>query len=194
MRFFCWGKVVEWNDEPRFGEMVTKMGKNRVSGARAVIELQIWKVSRHYCLICSCYVWAVATAQENLTDDLRAQVQTSCGFGVPYLPSPTYEDIKAIETGEKKYLELIDRQTMGHWASKQIEKGALRDYQKMNNAFSLDKLPGLRTALRDAGYTVWVSKITAWVRKVGRGQKEGFALGVVVGCFLLLLTQAFALA
>ncbi|KAL8978378.1 MAG: hypothetical protein Q9205_006018 [Flavoplaca limonia] len=170
MRFFCWGKVVEWDDEPRFGEMVTKMGKSKVTGARAVIELQIWKTSG------------------------RAQVQTSCGFGVPYLPSPTYDDIKAIEAGEKKYLELRDRETMGHWASKQVEKGALRDYQKMNNAFSLDKLPGLRTAIRDAGYTVWVSKMIAWIRKIGGGQKEGFALGMVVGCLVMLLTQAFALA
>ncbi|KAL8780867.1 MAG: hypothetical protein Q9213_006279 [Squamulea squamosa] len=44
LRFFCWGEVVEWNDKPRFGEMMAKMGKRRVDGARAVIGLRVWKV------------------------------------------------------------------------------------------------------------------------------------------------------
>ncbi|KAI4123377.1 MAG: hypothetical protein LQ338_005293 [Usnochroma carphineum] len=162
LRFFSWGKVVEWNNEPRFGEMVAKMGKKRVNGARAVIQLQIWKV------------------------------QTSCGYGVPYLPSPSFEDVKAIETGEKKYLEMRDRESMGHWASKRIETGTLREYQKKNNAFSLDGLPGFRIAIRDSGNSVWWARMTAWVRRIG-AQKEAFALGMVMGCLTLLLAQILAL-
>ena len=43
MRFFCTGKVVEW-DEPAFEPLLAKMGGKRVEGARAVILLNVWKV------------------------------------------------------------------------------------------------------------------------------------------------------
>lgn len=53
LRFFCWGKVTEWDDESRFEEMIGKMGKTRVAGARAVIDLKVWKVCRAFIsLIC----------------------------------------------------------------------------------------------------------------------------------------------
>lgn len=47
LRFFCWGQVVEWDDEPAFGAMVARMGKKEkvVVGARAVVRLRVWKVS-----------------------------------------------------------------------------------------------------------------------------------------------------
>ena len=98
--------------------------------------------------------------------------------------------MKAIEAGEKKYVELRDREMMGHWASKQVDKGTLREYQKNNNAFSLDGLPGFQAAIRDSGRSVWVAKGTAWVRAIGM-QKEGMALGVVIGCAMVLLVQIF---
>lgn len=43
MRFFCWGRVVEW-DEGEFGRVVGRMGKEAVKGARAVVVLDVWKV------------------------------------------------------------------------------------------------------------------------------------------------------
>lgn len=43
MRFFCMGKVVEW-DDPRFEGLLKKMGKERIEGARAVILLDVFKV------------------------------------------------------------------------------------------------------------------------------------------------------
>ncbi|CAF9933180.1 MAG: hypothetical protein ALECFALPRED_005496 [Alectoria fallacina] len=43
MRFFCMGKVVEW-DDPRFDGLLRKMGKERIEGARAVILLDVFKV------------------------------------------------------------------------------------------------------------------------------------------------------
>lgn len=43
MRFFCTGKVVEWN-QPEFGPLLEKMGKRRVEGARAIIMLDVFKV------------------------------------------------------------------------------------------------------------------------------------------------------
>ncbi|KAL8854347.1 MAG: hypothetical protein Q9221_000834 [Calogaya cf. arnoldii] len=161
LRFFCWGKVVEWKDEARFEGMIAKMGKQRVAGARAVILLEVWKV------------------------------QTSCGYGVPFLPTPSIEDVKAIETGEKKFLEMRDRESMGHWASKRMEKDELREYQTNNNAFSLDGLPGFRVAIRDSGKSVWWARMSAWVRRVGV-QKGALTIGMVMGCLMLLLAQMIA--
>ena len=43
MRFFCKGSVVEW-DDGRFEDLMGKMGKKRVEGARAVILLNVLKV------------------------------------------------------------------------------------------------------------------------------------------------------
>lgn len=43
MRFFCVGKVVEW-DEAAFPALLRRMGKERIEGARAVILLDIFKV------------------------------------------------------------------------------------------------------------------------------------------------------
>lgn len=89
-------------------------------------------------------------------------------------------------------MELRDRESMGHWASKRIEKGELREYQTKNNAFSLDGLPGVRIAIRDSGKSVWWAKMTAWVRRTG-AQMEALALGMVMGCLMLLLAQTLAL-
>jgi hypothetical protein len=57
MRFFCTGRVVEW-DQPEFPNLLSRMGKERVEGARAVLLFHIWKV------------------------------QTSCGYGVPKIALP----------------------------------------------------------------------------------------------------------
>ena len=42
MRWFCKGRVVEW-DQPEYETMLKKMGKAEVVGARAVIVLDVWK-------------------------------------------------------------------------------------------------------------------------------------------------------
>jgi hypothetical protein len=57
MRFFCTGRVVEW-DKPEFETLLSRMGKKRVDGARAVLVFDIYKV------------------------------QTSCGYGVPKIALP----------------------------------------------------------------------------------------------------------
>lgn len=44
MRLFCKGSVVEW-DSPRFEPLLKEMGKERIEGARAVLLLDVWKVS-----------------------------------------------------------------------------------------------------------------------------------------------------
>jgi hypothetical protein len=57
LRFFCTGRVVEW-DQPEFQTILSRMGKERVEGARAALMFDIWKV------------------------------QTSCGYGVPKISIP----------------------------------------------------------------------------------------------------------
>lgn len=44
LRFFCTGKVVEW-DDVRFEGLLKRMGKERIEGARAVILLDVFKVT-----------------------------------------------------------------------------------------------------------------------------------------------------
>lgn len=46
MRFFCTGKVIEF-DQPEYQGLLDKMGKQHIAGARAVILLHIFKVSRY---------------------------------------------------------------------------------------------------------------------------------------------------
>lgn len=45
MRFFCTGKVVEY-DQPEFDPLLERMAKRRVEGARAIIMLDVFKVAR----------------------------------------------------------------------------------------------------------------------------------------------------
>lgn len=124
------------------------------------------------------------------------QVQTSCGFGVPYLGTTTTPALADSGDGNgddalgKPILR--DRETLGHWASKQIEKGALEDYQAQWNADSLDGLTGLRAARRKKGETMWVSDLRARYRRV-MGQREarwwGFVEGVVVMGLLIAMYE-----
>ena len=88
------------------------------------------------------------------------KVQTSCGFAVPYLKlKPDPED----SARQIPYLE--DRQTLGHWAGKQVSAGVMDDYRARMNRRSLDGLPGLRIARKDAGERLLIGDLEAQVRK-----------------------------
>ncbi|PKX95202.1 uncharacterized protein P174DRAFT_449661 [Aspergillus novofumigatus IBT 16806] len=129
LRFFCTGSVIEW-DQPEFATYLGRMGNKSVPGARAIIRLDVYK-----------YHWVGGTIAESCI----VQVQTSCGFGVPQLALKLDP-----ETHEPKpYLR--DRETLGHFAAKKVEKGQLRSYQREWNSSSLDGLPGLWSAIRDDG-------------------------------------------
>ena len=113
-------------------------------------------------------------------------MQTSCGFGVPYLTSTP------VPTGpEEKHAEVLkpilkDRETMGHWASKQVDADELRPYQRMNNAASLDGLTGLRTARKDKGEILLLTEAKATYRRV-TGHREALLWGMVLGMVTTLL-------
>lgn len=87
------------------------------------------------------------------------KVQTSCGYAVPFLamkPDP--------EDKSKQIPYLHDRDTLGHWGSKQIDAGTIDAYRAKNNSYSLDGLPGMRRARRDKGDMIWYSEIKARIR------------------------------
>ncbi|KAL3421553.1 pyridoxamine phosphate oxidase-like protein [Phlyctema vagabunda] len=160
MRFFCTGRVVEW-DTPAFYPLLARMGKHKkVDGARAIILLDVWKV------------------------------QTSCGYGVPKLkPSlASHEDEKEGEGEQDARMGFVDRDTLGHWAGSKVEKGEMQDYQREWNAQSLDALPGLRSARRDRGEWLWLTDGLARFRMI-RSQRETLGVGILVGILLVRVVQ-----
>ena len=112
-----------------------------------------------------------------LTDN--KQVQTSCGYAVPYLALKTDPED---EMKQLPYLE--DRQTLGHWANKQIDKDVMNDYRAGMNSRSLDGLPGLRVARRDKGEMLLLRDLEAQVKK-----RNGVQL-VLVAFLSVVLTVA----
>lgn len=78
---------------------------------------------------------------------------------------------------------------MGHWASKQMEKNELHAYQAEWNAKSLDGLPGLRVARRDAKERLWLTGTKAHVQRVV-AQREALLLGIGIGMILMLVVEA----
>lgn len=65
----------------------------------------------------------------------------------------------------KQVAYLEDRNTLGHWAGKQIENGVMNDYRANWNRRSLDGLPGLRVARKDFGESLWYGDVKSQVKK-----------------------------
>lgn len=174
LRLFCRVTVVEW-DQPAFPALIRKVAKSKreaFDGARAVILCNIW------------------------------QAQTSCGYGVPrvkkglYSPDGDDEDgpgiaraidqvlREGVQDGDKlDELSVFEqRPTLDHWASKQTEDNKMLGYQVTNNSSSLDGLPGLKAARREAGQMLWVGDLKARLRRIaseGEAVAAGFLLAVV---------------
>lgn len=85
---------------------------------------------------------------------------------------------------------LKDRETMGHWASKMIDKDELQKYQATWNAGSLDGLPGLSVARRDRGERLWVTGLKARGKGI-LGQREGLAWGFLAGALVMWMWRVF---
>lgn len=176
MRLFCRASVVEW-DQPCFPDLIRSIAKGKregFDGARAVIVCDIW------------------------------EVQTSCGFGVPRVKQALYapdEDgppasissiLREGQGSEEKLDELAvfeARPAMDYWSSVKAQGNQIHKYQCQNNSDSVDGLPGLRTARRDAGQTLWVGDAKARLKRIG-AEREAIA----VGFFLAVLAYAVATA
>jgi hypothetical protein len=174
MRLFCRSTVVEW-DQPRFQDLVRAISKSKrdaFDGARAVIVCDIW------------------------------EVQTSCGYGVPRVkkalyrpddeedgaPQPTVEEILREgkeSSGRLDELDVFeDRPTLDKWAGGKVEDNQVQDYHLKNNVYSMDGLPGLRTARRGVGQKLLVTDLLAWTKRV-TAEQEALAVGFGAALFLV---------
>lgn len=178
MRLFCRATVVEW-DQPAFPELVRKIAKGKreaFDGARAVIVGDIW------------------------------EVQTSCGYGVPRVkkalyapgedgpPTPVEDILRDGFEPDRKLDELAvfeARPTMDHWASNKAQSNGLVDYQGVNNADSIDGLPGLRSARRETGETLWLRDLTARLKRIS-AEKEAVAVGFLLAMILYFVLVGFS--
>ncbi|KAL7950949.1 hypothetical protein V8C42DRAFT_134553 [Trichoderma barbatum] len=182
LRLFCRASVVEW-DQPAFPALVRKVANGKrdaFDGARAVILCDIW------------------------------QAQTSCGFGVPRvkkgLYSPEGDEDGNCNTGIARAVEDIlreglrddgkltelsvfeQRPNLDNYAANQVQTNKTLSYQVTKNCSSLDGLPGLRAARREAGQRLWVGDLKARIRRIaseGEAVAVGFLLAVVLYFVLL---------
>ncbi|KAF8421583.1 hypothetical protein EV426DRAFT_704765 [Tirmania nivea] len=102
------------------------------------------------------------------------KVQTSCGYGVP---------IAKVVNGEegKVAVEFEDRETLGEWGRKLVERGGKDEYQATWNSRSHDGLVGLKAARRAGGErALWWGNLMAWGRRVGQ-MGDAVGLGFVTG-------------
>lgn len=190
LRLFCRSSVVEW-DDPAFGAWMKRItGSERppFEGTRAIIVAEVW------------------------------QVQTSCGYGVPRvkkaLYAPTNEDgdtlpldptIETIlrqgfkgdgkenpQTSKLNELSVFEeRPAMDQWAAQKTSNNSMLRYQQDNNSSSIDGLPGLRAARRDAGEKgkLWWGDVKARVRRAA-AERDGAALGFFIAVLMwIVLTK-----
>ncbi|KAE8351270.1 hypothetical protein BDV28DRAFT_162463 [Aspergillus coremiiformis] len=76
-------------------------------------------------------------------------VQISCGFGVPELGLTSDPDTKETRPC------FINRQRLGEFAQRTLDRGELPGYHQQWNSKSLDGLPGLHSALASQGQYIW---------------------------------------
>jgi hypothetical protein len=163
-------------DSPRFEPLLAQMSKERIESARAIIMLDVWKV------------------------------QTSCGYGVPFLalensekvaeevtdPDDEDEAFEVTVSGQTNQVPVMkDRATMGHWGRKMIDSDRLMKYQVQNNSDSLDGLTGLRAARRQGGERILLGDTKQKVKDVVVGQWEGVLAGWIAGAVLMWIFTAY---
>jgi hypothetical protein len=81
-----------------------------------------------------------------------------------------------------------DRPTLAERAAWRERKGKVLEYQIETNLDSLDGLPGLRVARREAGEVLWLGDAKARMKRV-LAQREGIVAGVGMTLLLLLLVR-----
>ncbi|WYZ36671.1 hypothetical protein EsH8_II_000177 [Colletotrichum jinshuiense] len=166
LRLFCKSKIVEW-DHPDFDSWMKRIvpqgeaGRGSYDGARAVVVGEVW------------------------------EVQTSCGFGVPmvrkelYAPATSVEDS---ELGKKDELSVFEeRPTLDFYWKKRADNNTVNKYQTETNRTSIDGLPGLKAARRDAGETLWVAEAKARLAGAAR-EHDGILLGFLLAVLLFGIT------
>jgi hypothetical protein len=111
------------------------------------------------------------------------KVMTSCGFST--LPGVEEGDATAFANHEEEE-KGGGRETLEAWAAKKIERREMMDFQKLNNAYSMDGLPGLKSARASQDQNVAVEDTKAWLRRVKR-QWDAVAMGFGLGIVFMIL-------
>ncbi|KAK8429748.1 hypothetical protein IWX49DRAFT_638608 [Phyllosticta citricarpa] len=154
MRLYCTGRVIERGPSAdNFEAWLKRTGiKHGVEACRAVIVLDVFKVSDYTCVV-------VRPPHHCNTADPEAQSQR-----------PPQQQA------------FTDRQTLGSYARKLAARSpnALLDYHMQNNVRSLDGCPGLRTARAAKGEWVALADFKAKARRAVYAQWEGVLMGLIV--------------
>ena len=166
MRLWCWGRVIE-HDSPEFPKMLERMGKKAFPGARAIIDLKVWKVS------------------------------TSCGMAVPLLmprndvPQEQLEqDLDVPKDAAKKesvVKQFQNREDLNKFAAKLGPERVVK-YHAQKNTQSLDGLPGMRSTKNQTLRRLRVYDVFAWLQRETGGLRT-FCVGVVLGMLLMMALQ-----
>lgn len=109
------------------------------------------------------------------------KVQTSCGFSI--LPGVQEGDATAFADHDD---DKDGRETLEAWATKKIERREMMDFQKLNNARSLDGLPGLKSARMSQDQNIAVEDTKTWLRKISK-QWDAIAAGVGLGFIIMIV-------
>lgn len=194
LRLFCKSRIVEW-DHPDFDKWMKRVipqdeaggvnNRDSYDGARAVVIGEVW------------------------------EVQTSCGYGVPmvrkelYAPATASED-GTLEKATQQQRDIIDttgketttttmttkrdelsvfeeRPTLDYYWKKRVDNNTVNTYQVETNRTSIDGLPGLKAARRDAGETLWIADARAEVLRAAR-ETRGVVLGVLIAVLVYFVT------
>ena len=162
LHLYCWGRVIE-HDNADFSPMLNRMGHDRVNGARAIINLRIWKVG------------------------------TSCGMSVPLLELPQTTDEEAIndssmpmETTAARYFR--EHNSLRRWTGNMESKQKMEGYRQLKNTTSLDGLPSLRVHRREKGCSVWMDIVRTHVIGACK-ETRGLLLGVLLTLVFVTVVQ-----
>ncbi|KAF6810572.1 pyridoxamine phosphate oxidase family protein [Colletotrichum sojae] len=152
LRLFCKSKIVEW-DDPEFDSWMKRIVPAGEAGRQSYDGARAVVVGE---------VW---------------EVQTSCGFGVPMVKKELYAN-DAEANDELSVFE--ERPTIDNYWKKRADNNTIRSYQIETNRTSIDGLPGLRAARRDAGEKMlWVADARARALRAVR-EKDGILLGFLL--------------
>lgn len=169
-------------------------------GARAVVELHVWKVSTScgtgvpILLLPGGGSGATTPNGNGKAGMMNTNARSLAGFREQSLEEEMENDntagdgVTPIKTAAGEVL--VDRKSMNNWCRFMEDKGRMDEWWKVQNHDSLDGLPALKFARRDNGerYLV-IGDIKAWLRKVVVGQKESFIFGFVLAILLIFLQK-----
>ncbi|KKA29738.1 hypothetical protein TD95_003888 [Thielaviopsis punctulata] len=161
LRLFSTATVVEW-DSPQFDSLVRQIA----GGKRSVYD------GARAVIVCNVF-----------------KVQTSCGFGVPMVRPELYAGEKEEDNQDERSV-FMDRSTLDSWIAKKVASNQALQYQADNNVYSLDGLPGLKTARRAVGENIrlktFCTRVSGALSQTP-GMIVGFLLGVLFSFVYMFL-------